>query len=181
MQPFHFFYRKLYTRLGGPDVLEFYNSVPKANFNFAYVNNTRNYIINRVQDLLGDTQCATMFANKEVFVIHRADQDCSQPSESGEETSSNTAVSDFIIVNYPKQRFLKIVATILEKNNLVNSDLFFESFPQIHVADFIAFINNRFDKKENVSLTKLCKFMQTKRIKFPQICIKNGRAKKYLC
>ena len=122
-----------------------------------------------------------MFANKQLFIIHPADQDCAQPSQSEEDTESSTAVSDFILSVYPKQKFLKIVATILEKHNLVNDDLFFLSFPKIHLADFCAFINNRFNKKSNVLLTKLCKFLQSKNIKFPNICIKNVFAKKYLC
>jgi hypothetical protein len=94
---------------------------------------------------------------------------------------TNTAVSDFIQSTYPKQKYLKIVAKILEKHNLVNDDLFFASFTDIHLADFCSFINNKFDKKENIRLIKLCKFIQSQKIRFPNVCIKNSSAKKYLC
>jgi hypothetical protein len=97
------------------------------------------------------------------------------------EEKVNTAVSDFIESTYPKQKYLKIVAKILEKHNLVNNDLFFVNFPDIHLADFCSFINNKFDKKENARLIKLCKFIQTQKIRFANVCIKNSRAKKYLC
>jgi len=59
---------------------------------------------------------------------------------------------------------------------------FFVDFNDVHLADFCAFINNRFDKKkENTRMTKLCKFIQSKRVRFPNVCIQNVRAKKYLC
>jgi hypothetical protein len=168
-------------RLGGPEALDFYQDVQKSNYHFAYVNSTRNYIINKVENLFNNIQQAIMFTNKQLFVIHKADQDCSQQSDESSATTSNTFVTDFIHSTYPKQKYLKIVATILEKHDLVNDDLFFNDFSNIHLADFCSFINNRFEKKENIRLTKLCKFMQTKHIKFPNVCIKNVTAKKYLC
>jgi hypothetical protein len=167
-------------RLGGPAALDFYQTVPKANYHFAYVNSARNYIINQVENLFNNTQRAIMFANKQTYIIHDAEQDCSQPLGSPEE-KINSAVSDFIQSTYPKQKYLKIVAKILEKQNLVNEDLFFLNFPEIHLADFCSFINNRFEKKENVRLIKLCKFIQSQKIRFPNVCIKNSSAKKYLC
>ena len=167
-------------RLGGPAALDFFQTVPKANYHFAYVNSARNYIINQVENLFNNTQRAIMFANKQTYIIHDAEQDCSQPLGSSEE-KINSAVSDFIQTTYPKQKYLKIVAKILEKQNLVNEDLFFLNFPEIHLADFCSFINNRFEKKENVRLTKLCKFIQSQKIQFPNVCIKNSSAKKYLC
>jgi hypothetical protein len=60
-------------RLGGIQALEFYQDVEKSNFHFAYVNSARNYIINKVENLFNATQRAVMFANKETFIIHRAD------------------------------------------------------------------------------------------------------------
>jgi hypothetical protein len=51
-------------RLGGPETLDFYQSVQKANYHFAYVNSARNYIINRVENLFNANQQAIMFANK---------------------------------------------------------------------------------------------------------------------
>ena len=177
---FIFFFRKLCMRLGGPEALDFFQSVQKANFHFAYVNSARNYIINQVENLFNATRQAIMFANKQTFIIHDADRDCSQASGSPDE-KTNTAASDFIQSTYPKQKYLKIVAKILEKNNLVNDDLFFLNFTDIHLADFCSFINNKFDKKENVRLIKLCKFIQSQKIRFPNVCIKNPKAKKYLC
>jgi len=181
IQIFFFIYRKLYMRLGGIQALEFYQDVEKSNFHFAYVNSARNYIINKVENLFNATQRAVMFANKETFIIHRADQDCSHSSGSNDETTDHTLVSDFVQSTYPKQKYLKIVATILEKHDLINEDLFFIQFDNIHLADFLSFINNRFDKKKNTNLIKLCKVLQTKNIKFPNVCIKNPVAKKYLC
>jgi hypothetical protein len=167
-------------RLGGPEVLDFFQSVPKANYHFAYINSARNYIINRVENLFNATRQAIMFANKQTFLIHDAEQDCSRTLEPTEE-KTNTDVSEFIQSTYPKQKYLKIVATILEKNNLINHDLFFLNFTDIHLADFCSFINNKFDKKENIRLIKLCKFIQSQKIRFPNVCIKNSKAKKYLC
>jgi len=167
-------------RLGGTAALDFFQTVQKANYHFAYVNSARNYIINQVENLFNNTQRAIMFANKQTYIIHDAEQDCSQPLGSPEE-KKNTAVSDFIQSTYPKQKYLQIVAKILEKHNLINADLFFLNFTDIHLADFCSFINNRFHKKENVRLTKLCKFIQAQKIRFPNVCIKNSSAKKYLC
>jgi len=122
-----------------------------------------------------------MFINKQLFVIHEIDQNCSQQSGSSQEPSNNH-VTDFISVTYPKQKYLALVGKILEKHNLINDDLFFVDFNDVHIADFISFINNRFDKqKENPRLTKLCKFMQSKRIRLANVCVKNNKAKKYLC
>jgi hypothetical protein len=95
--------------------------------------------------------------------------------------NSNISVLDFISSTYPKQKFLKIVANILVKHSLITNDLFFKDFLNIHVADFCAYINNRFEKQENARLVKLCKMLQSKNIKFPHVCIKNITAKRYLC
>jgi len=123
-----------------------------------------------------------MFASKQLFVIHEADQSCSQESGFSQEPPNNTHVSEFIQETYPKQKYLTLVGKLLEKNNLINDDLFFVDFNDVHLADFCAFINNRFDKKkENTRMTKLCKFIQSKRVRFPNVCIQNVRAKKYLC
>lgn len=168
-------------RLGGPEALEFYQDVQKSNYHFAYVNSTRNYIVNKVENLFNDNQKAIMFANKQLFVIHKADQDCSQTSSGVNDDTNCKAITDFVQSTYPKQKYLKIVATILEKHDLINEDLFFLNFANIHLADFLSFINNRFDKKKNNPLTKLCKFIQGQNIKFPNVCIKNATAKKYLC
>jgi len=168
-------------RLGGPEALDFYQTVPKANFHFAYINSTRNYIINQVDGLFDNKQ-TIMLLNKQQFVIHPADQNCSHPYDSDEETRGSThPVSEYILKKYPKAKFLDLAASILEKNSLLNEDLYFIDFPKIHLADFCAYINNRFNKTEDVALTKLFKFMRSKNVKFPGITIKNPLAKKYLC
>jgi len=157
--------------------------VQNSNFHFAYINSTRNYIINCVDLFFSDTQgiLVQMFANKQLFLIHDADQNCSQESGSLSE-NNNANVSEFILATFPKQKYLMIVAKILDKHSLVNDDLFFSKFNDIHLADFISFINNRFDKKkENPRLTKLCKSLQAENIRFPNVSIKNVRAKKCLC
>ncbi len=82
---------------------------------------------------------------------------------SSTEEKVNTAISDFIQSTYPKQKYLKIVANIFEKHNLVNDDLFLVNFTDIHLADFCSFTNNKFDKKENVRMIKLCKYIQTQK------------------
>jgi superfamily I DNA/RNA helicase len=166
-------------RLGGIEALNFYQEVPKSSFHFAYINSSRNYIINKVENLLNDRQNATMFANKHTYTIHESNQYCSMPEE--ESISDNTSVSDFINSTYPKQKFLKIVGNILVKHSLITDDLFFKDFLNVHVADFCAYINNRFEKQENTRLIKLCKMHQSKNIKFPHVCIKNMTARRYLC
>jgi hypothetical protein len=167
-------------RLGGLEALEFYQEVPKSSFHFAYINSSRNYIINKVENLLNKTQKAIMFANKHSYIIHESNQYCSMPEETISDTS-NMSVLDFINSTYPKQKFLKIVANILVKHNLINNELFFKEFHNIHVADFCAYINNRFEKQENTRLVKLCKMLQNKNVKFPHVCIKNLTARRYLC
>lgn len=176
-------YRKLYVRLGGPNVLNFYNEVPQAAFHFAYINNLRNYIINRVEGLFTTTQKATMFVNNKMYIIHDIEQDCSSLSDENLSSSESKIppVLEFIISTYPKQKYLKIVGNVLIKHVLLNQDLFFISFENIHLADFCAYINNRFDKNDNPRLIKLCKMLHGQSIRFPNICIKNPMAKKYLC
>jgi hypothetical protein len=89
---------------------------------------------------------------------------------------------DFIAKTYPKQKYLPLVFSILEKHNLIDDNLFFIPF-QLHVADVCAFLNNRFGKILTTDLRyiKLCKFLQSHKIKFPKISIKNPVAQKYLC
>ena len=95
-------------RLGGPEALDFFQSVQKANYHFADVNSARNFIINRAENMFNDTRWAILFANKQTFLIHDAEQDCSQSLSSTEE-KVNTAISDFIQSTYPKQKYLKIL------------------------------------------------------------------------
>jgi hypothetical protein len=128
-----------------------------------------------------------MFVNKDIYSIHLLNQPCCLPEKNLLTSSDNPDVqkqmNQFLLDNYPKQKFLNIVFNMLVKKNLINEDLFFESFSTIHIADFCSFINNRFDKndKPNSRLIKLCKYLQSKKIKFPIVCIKNPNARKYLC
>lgn len=177
------FSRKLQSRLGGPTAVEFYQETPNYNFHFCYINNNKNYIINTVEQLFNGKK-ATMFVNKERFVIHKANQTCTPKqiiTPPHGEVSIQTNITQFIETNYPKQKFLSIVFDILAKQNLINDDLIFVDFPNIHVADFSSYINNRFDKNNNNRLIGLCKFLQKKNIKFPIVCIRNPLARKYLC
>jgi len=175
-------YRKLYMRLGGLEALNFYQEIPKSVFHFAYVNTLRSYIINKIENLFNTTQKVEMFANKNVYIIHEVDQYCVMPKE--DKSNNKTPpipVLDFISNTYPSQKFLKIVGNILVKHDILNSDLFFKENNAIHLADFLAYINNRFDKQENTRMTKLCKMLQSKNIKFPCVCVRNNLAKRFLC
>jgi hypothetical protein len=99
------------------------------------------------------------------------------------EESIGDQVQNFVINTYPKNKFLPLVFKNLVKHNLIDSDLFFIDFPTIHLADFCAFINNSFGNKKTKSnslLLKLCRFIRTKHIKFPVICIKNPVARQAL-
>jgi hypothetical protein len=131
-----------------------------------------------------------MFVNNERFTIHPLDQPCPSANERsphlGDPTefkeSVGDQVHDFVVHTYPKNKFLPLVFKSLVKHDLIDADLFFVNFPTIHVADFCAFINNSFgsssssskNNKANGLLLKLCKFIRTKHIKFPAICIKKS-------
>jgi len=189
----------LAPRLGGQAVLDFYQEPSKLDYHFCYVNSHRNYVINQVEQLFQGLS-ATMFVNNERFTIHLSDQPCSQENrpdlnESVEfKDTIGDQVQDFIVHSYPKNKFLPLVFKNLIKHDLIDADLFFVDFPAIHVADFCAFINNSFgnnskgsgnssnskNNKTNGLLLKLCKFIRTKHIKFPVICIKNPVARQAL-
>ena len=64
-------------RLGGHEALDFFQSVQKANYHFADVNSARNFIINRAENMF-NTRRTILFANKQTFLIHDAEKDCSQ-------------------------------------------------------------------------------------------------------
>jgi hypothetical protein len=65
--------------------LDFFQSVQKANYHFADVNSARNFIINRAENMFNNTRRAILFANKQTFLIHDAEKDCSQSLSSTEE------------------------------------------------------------------------------------------------
>jgi len=87
-----------------------------------------------------------MFSNNTVFVIHPKNKPCGQQLKNSSDTL-NDQVFEFIKNTYPKQKYLAMVFKILQPLNLIDNNLFFASFPNIHVADFCSFINNKFEKK----------------------------------
>jgi len=178
----YYIIKKLEQRLGGSKVLQFWQQPPRFCYHFCYINCNKNYVVNYVNKLfLGNT--ATMFANQHTFIIHSADQPCTQPNnnESIENDSIEHEVKDYIEHAYPKNKHVLFIGKILLRNNLLNNMLFFNNFKTIHIADFFAFINNRFYKKQpDISLIKLCKYLKKENIKFPLITIKNPVAQKML-
>jgi hypothetical protein len=44
--------------LGGPEALDFFQSVQKANYHFADVNSARNFIINQAENMFNNTRRA---------------------------------------------------------------------------------------------------------------------------
>jgi len=178
----YYIMKKLMLRLGGTQVMSFWQEPPRFNYHFCYINCNKNYVINYVNNLFLGKQ-ATMFANQQKFIIHSEKETCDLLSSSSDVNSVEQDVTEYLSSAYPKSKHLFLVAKILLKNKLINSTLFFDKFPQIHLADFCAFINNRFDKQEknNIIMTKLCKYMQKENIKFPRIAIKNPYAQKLLC
>lgn len=180
----YYIMKKLQHRIGGQNVMNFWQEPPRFNYFFCYINCNKNYVINFVNNLfLGNK--ATMFANSEKFVIHGENELCNSNINNNDieyENNIEKDVQEYISNAYPKNKNLFLVAKILIKHSLINSTLFFQGFPQIHLADFFAFINNRFDKidKPNVQMTKFCKYLQRNNIKFPRIVIKNPKAQKLL-
>jgi hypothetical protein len=125
-----------------------------------------------------------MFSNNTVFVIHPKNISCGTiPKKNTSTPDLNTEIKEFLQTTYPKQKYLTMVFNILEPYNLIGKNLFFLSFPNIHVADIIAFFNNKFGKVNTTDarFIKLCKFFRSQNIKFPKISIKNPVAQKYVC
>jgi hypothetical protein len=124
-----------------------------------------------------------MFSNNEKFIIHKNDESCksSQTQEENPNDSFQSAVIEFIKNTYPKQKYLTLVFKIMNTHNLIDANLFFIAFPNLHVADVCAFFNNRFDKNIDSRFIKFCKFLRQKKIRFPKVAIKNPIAQKYVC
>jgi hypothetical protein len=186
--------RKLAPRLGGTKAIDFYQQPLKINFNFCYINNQRNYLINYVDQIFQNSN-AEMFVNDCVFTIHPSTEKCPNLTDGNNTATSNDEdddkknfspiqiqMDDFMRNTYPKNKILPIIFRKLVKHDLIDDDLFFVPFPNIHVADFCNFLNNRFAKKNkaNVSLLKLCRFLRDRGIKFPLSCIKNPIARSVL-
>jgi hypothetical protein len=176
-----FFYRKLQARLGGKEILQFYQEPLKQNFNFCYINCNKNYLINKI-DRLFQGEKATMFSNSEKYIIHKIDEPCGL-TNAETSASPHQNVLDFIKETYPKQKYLCLVFDIINKHHLFDDNLFCIPFPNIHIADICSFLLNRFGKNDTTDsrYIKFCKFLQKKGIKLPKISIKNPVAQKYLC
>lgn len=177
----YYILKKIQQRIGGNPAVEFWQEPVRFNFDFSYINCQKNYIINYINRLiLGDS--ATMFANQQKYVIHLENHSCQNMLSNTQPNSVKREIDEYLASSYPKNKNLNLVAKILVTNNLLNDDLFFNEFSNVHFADFCAFINNRFDKigKTNSNLVKFCKYLQKKHIKFPKIVIKNPVAQKII-
>jgi hypothetical protein len=169
--------------LGGKEVLDFYQEPQKQNFHFCYINANKNYLINKVDCLLKGKK-TIMFINNEKFYIHKVNEFCAPAAASlADNPIENDNVVTFVKNMYPKQKYLILAFEIMHNHQLIDSNLFFVQFPNLHVADVCAFLNNRFGKSESTDprFIKLCKFLHQKKIKFPKVAIKNPVAQKLLC
>lgn len=169
----YYIIKKLQQRLGGTQVLDFWQEPAKFSYHFCYINCNKNYLINCVDKLFLGLE-TTMFANHQKFVIHSQHKACSSNTTT---VTSNIQqdLDDYAKNTYPKNKTLHLVFKPMLEHDLINTNLFFKQFPTIHVADFCSFINNRFYKNEtgNAQMIKLCKYMQKKKIRFPKIAIRN--------
>jgi len=138
-------------------------------------------LINKI-DLLFQGKPVIMFSNKEKFIIHKSNEPCGNLQQQ-DNPDSSTDVIDFIKKTYPKQKYLALVFEIMNNHNLIDVNLFFIAFPNLHVADVVSFFNNRFDKSDtsDARYLKLCKYLRQKKIRFPKCAIKNPVAQKYVC
>ena len=141
-------------------------------------------MINCVEQLfLGNS--VTMFVNNDVFIIHKMNEPCDPASTLAplNPVSTTSTRTEYIKTLYPKQKFLPLFFDILQKNNLIDENHYLVNFSNLHVADICTFINNKFGKIEKTDsrFIKMCKYLHSKQIKFPKICVKNPVAQKYLC
>jgi len=168
--------------LGGQNSLNFYHQDnPYFQFNFAYINSKKNYIINNIDRLLVG-EATTMFAQNLVYSIHLKNSRCGS-AELNTTLSLNESIKDFLMQNYPKQKLLRIMFDIFINRNLIGTDFYFVNHPDVHIIDFIRYCNNKFGKNNvpNSSMKNLLKSLQSANIKIPQACINNNMARKYLC
>ena len=183
------FLRKIAPRLGGSSVLKFYQEIQQHRYNFLYINCQRSYLINTVDQLFCE-KSATMFLNQQTYVIHPKNKPCAPSAivnPSNQDSSNNSEVDpqivEFLRSTYPKQKYLPYVFNILSSHALFDKHLFFVKFQNIHIADFCAFLNNSFGKVDSTEtrFIKLCKYLQSLKLKLPKISVKNHVAVKYLC
>lgn len=178
---FFFFSRKLYRRLGGTLALKFYENNPWQNYHFAYINSKKNFLINQV-DLLFEGGLVNMFAQNQIFSIHPANIICGQSTSSSTNSLTNS-LQEFLKTNYPKQKLLTLIFEPLLEKNLINNNLYFTVDNNVHIVDFIRFLNNRFEKNDKppTHLKLLVKTLQQENIRFPVTCVNNPLAKRLLC
>lgn len=175
--------RKLQQRLSNSSqLLEFFNEIPRHSYNFVYLNLKTNYAINRIENLFLGKQ-TEMFSNDMKFVIHPTNTACcSHPRSSEPSSDTKTQVLNFLKESYPKNKHLPLLFGILLAQNLINNNLFFVNFEKIHIADFCSFILNRFltREKSDPNMIKFCKYLKSRNIHLPKICIKNSIASSLL-
>ena len=110
--------------------------------------------------------------------------DCSvQPQQQQQQATLDHELDDYVTQMYPKNKHLKYICKMLTAHHLINDQLFFVPFPNVHIADFCSFLNNRFNNKSskpNSTMIKLCRYLQQLHLKMPKVAIKNPLAQKYL-
>lgn len=165
--------------MGGSGVLNFYQNNEWQNYHFAYINAKKNFIINN-SDLLLEGSSTTMFAQNQIFTIHLQNNPCSQPTLPTNNIVDS--VNNFLSTNYPKQKLLPLVFEPLIKKNFISDNFYFTNHENVHIIDFIRWINNRFDKNEKPppQLKMLIKNLQAEKIRIPTACVQNPIAKRLL-
>jgi len=81
-------------------------------------------------------------------------------------------------------KLLPIVFDILIDNNMINDQFYFVDHPEVHILDFIRYINNRFtpeNDKPPIQISKLLKSFSSLGVRLPQACVLNQTARKYIC
>jgi superfamily I DNA and/or RNA helicase len=168
--------------LGGKGALTFYKSNEQKLYHFAYLNSRTYFIINN-SDLLLDGKSTTMFVQNQIFTIHLKNQFCSPPTAASLSDSLTDSLNNFLKTHYPKQKFLNLAFIPLIEKDLINDKFFFKIDENVHIVDFIRWLNNKFDKsvKPPPHLKSIIKNMQTEKIRFPFSCVQNPLAKRLFC
>lgn len=126
-----------------------------------------------------------MFSQNTLFTIHLSTELCGQPSTTQAPSYPlRESVKLFLSNNYPKMKLLPIVFDILIDNNMINDQFYFVDHPEVHILDFIRYINNRFtpeNDKPPIQISKLLKSFSSLGVRLPQACVLNQTARKYIC
>jgi hypothetical protein len=175
-------YRKKYNDLGGKEALTFYKNNKNRNFHFAYLNSKQRFLINNC-DLLFDGITTEMFVQNQIFTIHLKSEYCSPPTPASRAVSLKDSIFAFIHTHFPKHKFLTLAFLPLIEKNFINENLYFQQDENVHIVDFIRWLNNKFDKKEKPPpyLKMIIKNLQMEKIRFPLACVQNPLAKRLLC